>query len=36
VNFGGELELRDGSQNVLVNRDLDPAPFGALNLRFKF
>lgn len=36
VNFGGQLELRDGSQNVLLDRDLDPAPFGALNLRFQF
>jgi len=36
VNFGGELELRDGSQNVLADRDLGLAPFGALNVRFKF
>lgn len=36
VNFRGELELRDGSENVLLDRDLDPAPFGALNLRFQF
>jgi len=36
VNFGGELELRDGAQNVLFDRDLDAAPFAAVNVRFRF
>jgi hypothetical protein len=36
MNIGGELELRDASNNVLVNETLDAAPFGAVNLRWQF
>ena len=36
MNIGGELELRDGNNNVLANETLESAPFGALNLRWQF
>ena len=36
MNVGGELELRDGNNNVLANETLESAPFGALNLRWQF
>lgn len=36
VNFRGELELRTSSQDVIFNRNVDPAPFAALNVRFQF
>lgn len=36
VNLGGELELRDSDEDVRVDENLDPAPFGALNLRWSF
>jgi len=36
VAFGGELELRDSQSRVLVNRDLEPAPFGAVAVRWAF
>jgi hypothetical protein len=36
VNFGGEIELYDANDRVTTSRDLDPAPFAALNLRWQF
>ena len=37
ANFvGGELELRDASNRVLVNETLEAAPFGAVNVRWQF
>lgn len=36
VAFGGELELRDGDEHVLADPDLDPAPFGALAVKWAF
>jgi hypothetical protein len=36
LNVGGELELRDGKNNVLANETLESATFGALNLRWQF
>jgi hypothetical protein len=36
IAFGGELELRDSDARVLADRDLDPAPFGAVAVRWAF
>lgn len=36
IAFGGELELRDGDERVLENPDLDPAPFGAVAVKWAF
>jgi hypothetical protein len=36
MNVGGELELRDGNNNVVTNQTLEPAPFGAVNVRWQF
>jgi hypothetical protein len=36
MNVGGELELRDGNNNVLANETLESAPFSALNVRWQF
>jgi hypothetical protein len=36
LSYGGELELRDESERVLYAQDLDPAPFGAVTLRWVF
>ena len=36
MNVGGELELRDASNRVLVNETLEAAPFGAVNVRWQF
>jgi hypothetical protein len=36
MNLGAELELRDGANNTLRNETLDPAPFGAVNMRWQF
>lgn len=36
INFAGELEIRDNSEQVRVDENLDPAPFGALNVRWEF
>ncbi len=36
MNFGGELEFRDNAERVIVDENLDPAPFGALNVRWEF
>jgi len=36
VAFGGELEIRDSQARVLVDRDLEPAPFGAVAVRWAF
>lgn len=36
VAFGGELELRDAEARVLSDTDLDPAPFGALAVKWAF
>jgi hypothetical protein len=36
IAFGGELELRDSQERVLADRDLEPAPFGAVAVRWTF
>ncbi|MEN3943112.1 DUF6268 family outer membrane beta-barrel protein [Prosthecobacter sp. SYSU 5D2] len=36
INFAGEFELRDTRERVLVDENLDPAPFGAFNIRWAF
>ena len=36
VAFGGELELRDADARVISDTDLDPAPFGALAVKWAF
>ncbi len=36
IAFGGELELRDSQERVLVDRDLDPSPFGAVAVKWAF
>jgi hypothetical protein len=36
MNVGGELEVRDGNNNVVTNQTLEPAPFGAVNVRWQF
>jgi len=36
IAFGGELELRDSQERVLADRDLDPAPFGAVAVKWAF
>lgn len=36
VAFGGELELRDAEARVISETDLDPAPFGALAVKWAF
>ncbi len=36
VGFGGELELRDSDERVIESRDLDPAAFGAVALKYQF
>jgi hypothetical protein len=36
VAFGGELELRDSDARVLSSSDLDPAPFGAVAVKWAF
>lgn len=36
MNVGGELELRDGNNNVVTNQTLESAPFGAVNVRWQF
>ncbi|GAA5146033.1 hypothetical protein GCM10023213_38510 [Prosthecobacter algae] len=36
INFGGEFEIRDEQERVRVDENLDPAPFGALNVRWAF
>jgi hypothetical protein len=34
--FGGEVEFRDASARVLSSSDLDPAPFGAVAVKWAF
>jgi len=36
INFAGEFETRDGDERVLNDENLDPAPFGAFNIRWAF
>jgi Domain of unknown function (DUF6268) len=36
VAFGGELELRDAEARVISDTDLDPAPFGAVAVKWAF
>jgi hypothetical protein len=36
VNIGGEFEFRDRNNRALVEENLDPAPFGAVNVRWQF
>lgn len=36
INLGGEIELRDGNEEVTLNRDLDPGVFASLGLRWEF
>ncbi len=36
VAFGGELELRDADARVISSSDLEPAPFGAVALKWAF
>lgn len=36
VNFGGSFEIRDEQDRVLADENLDPAAFGALNVRWSF
>lgn len=36
IAFGGELELRDREERVISDTDLDPAPFGALAVKWVF
>lgn len=36
IAFGGELELRDAEARVISDSDLDPAPFGALAVKWAF
>lgn len=35
-SFGGELELRDSAERVIAESDLEPAPFGAVAVRWAF
>ena len=36
VSFGGELELRDAGSRQISSTDLEPAPFGAVALKWAF
>lgn len=36
VNLGGEIELRNGNEEVQFNRDLEPAAFASLGVRWEF
>jgi len=36
VSFGGELELRDGDGREISSTDLEPAPFGAVAVKWAF
>jgi len=36
VNVGGDIELRDGNEEVLLERDLDPGAFVAVGLSWEF
>lgn len=36
INFGGEFEVRDSRERVRMDENLEPAPFGALNVRWEF
>ncbi len=35
-NIAGDVELQDANHNVILEEDLEMAPFGALNLRYSF
>ncbi len=36
MNFGGELELRDGTEDEVFSEDIDPSPFGLLGVKYAF
>jgi hypothetical protein len=36
VNVGGDIELRDGNEEVLLERDLDPGAFVSVGLSWEF